>query len=84
MRLHAPFNLSLGRREQVSFLTDILAANPVSMSFGIDIWTQDKKVLYARFLVDRIETISFRRGIWENDLLLAAESAGCSVRKLML
>jgi hypothetical protein len=84
IQIHAPSIFMLGPPLQLAYLQRILASNPIVLSFGLDVWTPDKKVLHARYVGRTIEVISFRRGLWENDLIAAAQYVEARRPTLML
>jgi hypothetical protein len=84
IKIHAPFVLMLGPPLQTAYLQGILASNPITLSFGMDVWIPEKKLLNAWYTGRTIDIISFRRGVWENELISAAQHVEAGQHALIL
>jgi hypothetical protein len=70
--MHAPYCFRLDRVSESKYLCQILKFDPITESFGVQIWTRDRKVLFAEYTGSAVEIASFHRGDWEDALISAA------------
>ncbi len=70
--IRAPFHLRLNAISESKYLTALVASNPITQPFGLDIWTPSMKGLNAEYDGASIELVSIRRGAWEEALISAA------------
>jgi len=73
--IDAPPFLRADNIARLQHLARVLHSDSITVAFGLNIWTPDKKVLNAEYYGSSVEFVSFRRGRWEDALLCAAERA---------
>jgi hypothetical protein len=71
----APFYLRLSDEAESHYLRELLRSDLIKLPMQLDVWTPEKKVLNVEYDGSYFDIVSFRRGLWENFLISAAERA---------